>query len=198
MAALRIRDHRIEEGTEQQAEREGVLAAHRANLSSGSRPLGSAFVHPNCVAVDEILQRAGLAGRVRILDEAAPTAAAAAALLGVEVGAIANSLIFATAEGEPVLVLTSGAHRVDTAKVAALLGTAKLKRADPDFVYRNTGQRIGGVAPVGHPAPIRTLVDVELGDYPQVWAAGGIPHAVFPTTFDELVELTGGKPATVA
>lgn len=148
--------------------------------------------------MDEILQRAGVAGRVRILDEAAPTAVAAAALVGVEVGAIANSLVFATAEDVPVLVLTSGAHRVDTAKVAALLGTAKLKRAEPEFVYRHTGQRIGGVAPVGHPAPLRTLVDIALADYPEVWAAGGIPHAVFPTTFDELVALTAGEPARVA
>ena len=155
-------------------------------------------MHPNCVAVDAILERAGLPGRVRILHEAAPTAAAAAALVGVEVGAIANSLVFATAEGAPVLVLTSGAHRVDTRKVAALLGTAKLNRADPDFVYAHTGQRIGGVAPVGHPAPLRTLVDVDLADYPQVWAAGGIPHAVFPTTFAELVALTSGEPAQVA
>ncbi len=135
---------------------------------------------------------------MRILDEAAPTAAAAAALVGVDVGAIANSLVFATAEDAPLLVLTSGAHRVDTAKVAALIGTAELKRADPDFVHAHTGQRIGGVAPVGHPAPLRTLVDTALGTYPQVWAAGGIPHAVFPTTFAELVRLTGGEPAEVA
>lgn len=155
-------------------------------------------MHPNCVAVNEILQEAGVPGRVRILDEAAPTAAAAATLLGVEVGAIANSLVFATAEDVPVLVLTSGAHRVDTAKVAALLGTTQLKRADPDFVYTHTGQRIGGVAPVGHRGRLRTLVDVALADYPQVWAAGGIPHAVFPTTFDELVALTAGEPAQVA
>jgi prolyl-tRNA editing enzyme YbaK/EbsC (Cys-tRNA(Pro) deacylase) len=155
-------------------------------------------VHPNCRAVDAILEQAGLVGRVRILDDAAPTAAAAAALLGVEVGAIANSLVFATAEDAPLLVLTSGAHRVDTGKVANLVGTAKLKRADPDFVYRHTGQRIGGVAPVAHPTRLRTLVDVALADFPQVWAAGGIAHAVFPTTFAELVELTTGEVAEVA
>jgi prolyl-tRNA editing enzyme YbaK/EbsC (Cys-tRNA(Pro) deacylase) len=155
-------------------------------------------VHPNCLAVDAILERAGARGRVRILPDAAPTAAAAAALLGVPVGAIANSLVFATAEDRPVLVLTSGAHRVDTGKVAALLGTDRLKRADPEFVHRHTGQRIGGVAPVGHPAPLRTLIDVALAEYPQVWAAGGIPHAVFPTTFGELVEVTGGEPAAVS
>jgi prolyl-tRNA editing enzyme YbaK/EbsC (Cys-tRNA(Pro) deacylase) len=150
------------------------------------------------LAVDAILERAGVTGRVRILPEAAPTAAAAAALVGVEVGAIANSLVFATAEEEPLLVMTSGAHRVDTAKVAALVGTAELKRAAAEFVYAATGQRIGGVAPVGHPAPLRTLVDIALADYPAVWAAGGIPHAVFPTTFDELLALTGGESAEVA
>jgi prolyl-tRNA editing enzyme YbaK/EbsC (Cys-tRNA(Pro) deacylase) len=155
-------------------------------------------VHPNCLAVDAILEQAGVTGRVRILPEAAPTAAAAAALVGVEVGAIANSLVFATAEEEPLLVMTSGAHRVDTAKVAALVGTAELKRAAAEFVYAATGQRIGGVAPVGHPAPLRTLVDIALADYPAVWAAGGIPHAVFPTTFDELLALTGGESAEVA
>lgn len=155
-------------------------------------------MHPNCVAVDAVLERAGVPGRVRVLAAAAPTAAAAAALVGVEVGAIANSLVFATAEGEPLLVMTSGAHRVDTSKVAALLGTATLKRADADFVHTHTGQRIGGVAPVAHPRPLPTVVDVALADYPQVWAAGGIPHAVFPTTFDELLRLTSGRPAQVA
>jgi prolyl-tRNA editing enzyme YbaK/EbsC (Cys-tRNA(Pro) deacylase) len=155
-------------------------------------------MHANCEAVDAVLAAAGAEGRVRILDEAAPTAAAAAALVGVEVGAIANSLVFRTAEGTPLLVLTSGAHRVDTAKVARLVPTPTLGRADADFVYAATGQRIGGVAPIGHPAPITTIVDVALGEYPQVWAAGGIPHAVFPTSFAELVRLTGGTPAEVA
>lgn len=155
-------------------------------------------VHPNCVAIDRILESFGAAGRVRILREAAPTAVAAAAMVGVEVGAIANSLVFRTAENEPLLVMTSGAHRVDTAKVAALVGTAKLSRADPEFVLAATGQRIGGVAPIGHPAPIATLVDVALATYPQLWAAGGIPHAVFPTTYEELLRLTNGRASEVA
>ncbi len=154
-------------------------------------------MHPNCLAVDAILTEAGVAGRVQILPAAVPTAAAAAELVGVEVGAIANSLVFATAEATPLLVLTSGAHRVDTAKVAALVGTATLSRATPEFVYAATGQRIGGVAPVGHPRPLPTLVDVALADHPEVWAAGGIPHAVFPTTYAELLRLTGGTPAEV-
>jgi prolyl-tRNA editing enzyme YbaK/EbsC (Cys-tRNA(Pro) deacylase) len=155
-------------------------------------------VHPNCVAVDAVLAEAGLPGRVQVLSAPAPTAAAAAELVGVEVGAIANSLVFSTAEATPLLVLTSGAHRVDTAKVAQLVGTAKLSRATPEFVYEATGQRIGGVAPVGHPRPLPTIIDTTLAQYSQVWAAGGIPHAVFPTTFAELVRLTGATPADVA
>ncbi len=155
-------------------------------------------MHANCAAVDAVLERAGVAGRVRLLDDAAPTAAAAAALVGVEVGAIANSLIFATAEDEPVLVMTSGAHRVDTAKAAALFGTRKLQRASAEFVHAATGQRIGGVAPVAHPAPLRAVVDTALAGFPQIWAAGGIAHAVFPTTFDELLMLTRGTAGEVA
>ena len=155
-------------------------------------------MHPNCVAVNAILEAAGATGRVQLLTDAATTAALAAQQLGVEVGAIANSLIFKTAEGTPLLVMTSGAHRVDTAKAARIAGTAALSRADADFVYAATGQRIGGVAPIGHPRPILTLVDVTLADYPQIWAAGGVAHAVFPTTYAELLELTGGTPAEVA
>ncbi len=154
-------------------------------------------VHPNVSAIDAILEAAGLAGRVQILPEAAPTAASAAAQLGVEVGAIANSLVFVTESDGPVLVMTSGAHRVDTALAAKALGVPALDRASAELVYAATGQRIGGVAPVGHPRPLPTLVDVALRAYPQIWAAGGIPHAIFPTTFDELVALTGGIPAEI-
>jgi prolyl-tRNA editing enzyme YbaK/EbsC (Cys-tRNA(Pro) deacylase) len=120
----------------------------------------------------------------------------AAAQLGCEVGAIANSLVF-SADGTPLLVLASGAHRVDTGKVAALIGAAKDKRADPDFVREATGQVIGGVAPVGHPRPLRTLVDQWLDAYDVVWAAAGHAHTVFPTSFAELVRVTGGTPADV-
>jgi prolyl-tRNA editing enzyme YbaK/EbsC (Cys-tRNA(Pro) deacylase) len=154
-------------------------------------------MHPNVQAVQEVLESAGAHGQVRMLPEAVHTAAAAAAALGVEVGQIANSLIF-DADGVPLLVLTSGAHRVDTAKVAKLVEAAAVNRATPEFVREHTGQPIGGVAPVGHPRPVRTLVDLDLGQYGEVWAAGGIPHAVFPTTFDELVRITAGTPAEVA
>ncbi len=135
--------------------------------------------------------------RMTVLPDAVTTAAAAAAALGVEVGQIANSLVF-DADGAPLLVLTSGSHRVDTGKVAVLIGAARVRRASPDFVRAATGQAIGGVAPVGHPAPLPTLVDRDLARYDEVWAAGGIPHAVFPTTFAELVAVTGGDPADVA
>jgi prolyl-tRNA editing enzyme YbaK/EbsC (Cys-tRNA(Pro) deacylase) len=160
-------------------------------------------MHPNVRTVTDALTAADAvdgSGRpcaIRVLPDAVTTAAAAAAALGVEVGQIANSLIF-DADGEPLLVLTSGAHRVDTAKVAADLGVGALRRAAPDFVREHTGQPIGGVAPIGHPKPLRTLVDIALAQYPEIWAAGGIPHAVFPTTCAELVRVTAGIPAEVA
>ncbi|PVW04794.1 aminoacyl-tRNA deacylase [Microbacterium sp. Gd 4-13] len=136
------------------------------------------------------LREAGITGEIRVLPDAASTAALAAAALGVEVGAIANSLVF-LGDGEPLLVMTSGAHRVDTAALAERLGLARIARAGADQVREATGQAIGGVAPTGHPAPIRTVVDEALAEYPQLWAAGGTPHTVFPLTFDELVRLTG-------
>ncbi|MDX6294293.1 MAG: hypothetical protein QOH50_3368 [Kribbellaceae bacterium] len=153
-------------------------------------------IHPNVQRVADDLAAAGAAGQIRILDEATPTAAAAAEYLGCEVGAIANSLIF-DGDGSPVLILTSGAHRVDTAKIAAELGISKLRRATPEFVRTHTGQAIGGVAPVGHPERVRTLVDTTLDQYDEVWAAGGVPHSVFPTTYAELLRITAGTPVTV-
>jgi prolyl-tRNA editing enzyme YbaK/EbsC (Cys-tRNA(Pro) deacylase) len=135
--------------------------------------------------------------RMKVLPDAVTTAAAAAAALGVQVGQIANSLVF-DADGVPLLVLTSGAHRVDTGKVAALVGVQKVRRASPEFVRTATGQAIGGVAPVGHPTPLRTLVDRALEQYDEIWAAGGIPHAVFPSTCAELVRVTGGELVDVA
>jgi prolyl-tRNA editing enzyme YbaK/EbsC (Cys-tRNA(Pro) deacylase) len=152
----------------------------------------------NIQQVADALKASGLAGAVTELAVDVPTAATAAAALGCDVGAIANSLIFAV-DGDPLLILTSGAHRVDTRKVARLLGVSRsrIKRAAPEFVLAATGQAVGGVAPVGHPAPVRTIVDEWLDRYPQVWAAAGRPHAVFPTTFAELLEVTGGEAADI-
>ena len=146
--------------------------------------------HPNVQKVADALRAAGATGEIVILDEAVPTAAAAAAELGCEVGAIANSLIF-DGDGTPVLILTSGAHRVDTAKVAAELGVERLRRAKPEFVRDHTGQVIGGVSPIAHPAPVPTYIDSWLRKYDEVWAAAGHASAVFNTTFDELVAMTG-------
>ncbi|MFB4307837.1 YbaK/EbsC family protein [Actinomadura sp. GTD37] len=153
-------------------------------------------MHPNAEIVAKALLDQGATGVIVELPDSARTAQAAADQLGCAVGAIANSLLF-DADGAPLLALTSGAHRVDTAKVAALVGAAKVRRATPEFVREATGQPIGGVAPLGHPAPIRTLVDVWLDGYDEVWAAGGHPHTVFPTSYGELLRITGGTPAEV-
>jgi len=144
----------------------------------------------------ETLRSLGVTGEVRELPEPAPTAAAAAAQLGCEVGAIANSLVFA-ADGAPLLVMTSGAHRVDTARVAKVLDVSSVERADAKSVRAWTGQVIGGVGPVAHPAPIKTLVDNWLAKYDVVWAAAGHPHTVFPTSYAELLRITNGVPADV-
>jgi prolyl-tRNA editing enzyme YbaK/EbsC (Cys-tRNA(Pro) deacylase) len=159
--------------------------------------------HPNVQAVRDALDAAGArtadgsTPEMVFFDDGVHTAAAAAAALGIEVAQIANSLIF-DADGEPLLVLTSGAHRVDTAKVAAGLGVGKLKRATPEFVREHTGQAIGGVAPLGHPKPVRTLVDTALEQFPVIWAAGGVPQAVFPITYQELLRVTAGAATDVA
>jgi len=153
-------------------------------------------MHPSAEKVAGTLQALGVPGQVRKLPEPAPTAATAAAQLGCEVGAIANSLVF-TAGDAPLLILTSGAHRVDTSRVAALLGAERVRRASPEVVRAATGQVIGGVAPVGHPAPLPTLVDTWLDKYDEVWAAAGHAHTVFPTSFAELVRITAGTPADI-
>ena len=151
---------------------------------------------PNAARVQAALDAHRASGRVVALDASARTAADAAAALGCEAGAIVKSLLF-LADGEPVLILTSGAHQVDTIKVAALLGVASLERADADTVRRTTGFPIGGVAPIAHPQPVGTLVDIALQRYDVVWAAAGTPHTVFPTSYDELLRITAGEPAEV-
>ena len=143
----------------------------------------------------------GGAGRIVILPDSVHTAALAAEALGCEVGAIANSLLFAAPgdddEPRPVLLLTSGAHRVDTTATAARIGVRSLDRATPDFVRAHTGQVIGGVSPLAHPEPVPTWIDVALEQYDEIWAAAGHATAVFSTTYDELVRLTGATPVSV-
>jgi prolyl-tRNA editing enzyme YbaK/EbsC (Cys-tRNA(Pro) deacylase) len=153
-------------------------------------------MHSNIKHVADVLAGEGLTDRVQVFEERVATAAQAAERLGCPVGAIANSLIF-DADGEAVLILASGAHRVDTERAAQALGVPRLRRASADFVREATGQPIGGVSPVGHPTRLRTLVDKALQSYPELWAAAGHPNASFPTTFDELVRITDGTPADI-
>ena len=126
-------------------------------------------------------------GEVKILSETAKSAAEAANGLGIEVGQIASSIIFKLPDNSPLLVITSGRHRVDTELVATKLGMGELGRVDADYVKASSGFSIGGVSPIGwlNP-PAVTLIDTALADYEVVWAAAGHPHAVFPTTFAEL------------
>ncbi|MEV7526857.1 YbaK/EbsC family protein [Agrococcus sediminis] len=142
------------------------------------------------------LRELGIDRDVIRFDEGTHTAKAAAAALGIEVGAIANSLIFWMADA-PLLVMTSGRHRVDTAMLAEQLGEGPIERATPEQVRAATGQVIGGVAPLGHPAPIRTVVDVALRDHPELSAAAGTADTVFMLTYDELLRITGGEERVV-
>jgi prolyl-tRNA editing enzyme YbaK/EbsC (Cys-tRNA(Pro) deacylase) len=151
--------------------------------------------HPSVDRVTDALARHGLTPEIVWFDDAVTTAQLAADALGVEVGQIANSLVF-TLDDEPILVLTSGAHRVDTEWLGSELGGV-IRRASKETVKAATGQVIGGVAPLGHPAPVRTIVDTDLAAHPVVWAAAGHAKTVFPTTFDDLVRITGGTPRAV-
>ncbi len=154
-------------------------------------------MHANAERVAAALRAGGATGTVRELDDSARSAADAAAALGVPVGAIVKSLIFA-ADDRPVLVLASGDHQVDTDAVAQLLGVERVRRADADLVRAASGFPIGGVAPLAHPGPLTTVIDTHLQSFSVLWASAGTPHAVFPTTYDELLRLTSGAPADIA
>lgn len=147
--------------------------------------------------VQQQLTSAGLTAHVRELPDSTRTAAEAAAALDCEVGAIASSLLFLV-DGEPLLVMTSGRHRVDTDVLSCQIGAKTIEMATAKQVRSATGQAIGGVAPVGHPAPVRTVVDEALRCYDTIWAAAGTPHTVFPLTYDQLTALTGGQKVKVA
>ena len=150
------------------------------------------------------LEKRNISGAIKILSDSARSAAEAAAALGIEVGQIASSIVFKLPDGRPLLVITSGAHRVDTELVARTLGVEKLHRADANFVKSASGISIGGVSPFGwqhdgtlpNPEPI-VLIDVALDAFDVVWAAAGHPHAVFPTSYAELVQATEAVPVSV-
>ena len=168
--------------------------------------------HPAVVRVKNFLSAHGMRGQIVALRESARTAAEAAAALGIEVGQVASSIVFQMPNGDPLLVITSGRHRVDTELVARTLGVERLLRADADFVRSFSGFAIGGVAPVawvaetkGDVAPIgwlnppgMILLDEALNDYSVIWAAAGHPHAVFPTTYDELKRVLGAQAMKVS
>lgn len=134
---------------------------------------------------------AGIRPAIKILDADAKTAAAAADQVGCEVGAIANSLVF-VCDDKPLLIMASGAAKVDTGLVARHLGSGDITKATPAFVREATGQVIGGVAPTGHPEPIRTVVDESLSAFPVVWTAAGTADSVMPMTYEQLLDLTQG------
>lgn len=158
--------------------------------------MSNATEQQSVIKVRDALRLLGAQGEVRELDDSARTAKEAADALGIEVGQIANSLIF-MADGEPVLVMASGGHRVDTMQIAAILEVNEVAKASADQVRAATGFAIGGVAPVGHPEPLRTIVDIALAQYDVIWAAGGHPHYVFPTSYDELLRITAGEAAEI-
>ena len=140
----------------------------------------------------------GVKGEINILADTARTAIDAANGLGIEVGQIASSLIFTLPSGNPLLIITSGRHRVDTELVAKNLNIVELGRADANYVKEVSGYSVGGVSPIGWiSTPEITLIDEALNDYDIVWAASGHPHAVYPTSYAELIACTGATPMVV-
>lgn len=137
-------------------------------------------------------------GKVHVLSESARTAQDAATALNIQIGQIASSLIFRTPDGSPILIITSGRHRVDTDLVARNLGFSHLDRADANYVKELSGFSVGGVSPLAWNTQINHIyIDEALKDYKEIWAAAGHPHAVFPTSFDELIKVTSALPLAV-
>ena len=153
--------------------------------------------NPSVQRVSARLKELGVSGEVHVLSDSARTAQEAADALGILVGQVASSIVFKLDDESPLLVITSGRHRVDTKLVAEKLGVAKLHRVDADYVKEKSGFSIGGVSPVGWVSQASILIDEALNDYDVVWAAAGHPHSVYPTTFAELLDCTGAKPMVV-
>lgn len=155
------------------------------------------FQNASVQRVIAALESSGVKGEIRILSDSARSAKEAANALGIEVGQIASSIVFRLPNDKPLLVITSGRHRVDTELVACNLNVDKLHRADADFVRKWSGYAIGGVSPLAWTGPATILIDEALSEYDLIWAAAGHPHAVFSTTFRELISITGAKPMIV-
>ncbi len=156
------------------------------------------LANSSVIRVTALLKEFGCTGKITVLSDSARTALDAANALGIEVGQVASSIVFKLPSGNPLLVITSGRHRVDTELVAKNLGVEKLHRADADFVKDASGFSIGGVSPVGwiNPPEI-TLIDEALNEHEIAWAAAGHPHSVYPTSFAELLRVTGAQPMFV-
>ena len=156
------------------------------------------LTNPSVIRVTALLKELGCTGEVTILSDSARTALDAANALGIEVGQVASSIVFKLPSGNPLLVITSGRHRVNTELVAKNLGVEKLHRADADFIKSASGFSIGGVSPVGWVnKPEIIVIDQALNDYEVAWAAAGHPHSVYPTSFSELARVTGATPMVV-
>jgi len=152
---------------------------------------------PSAARVQALLDGIGLGHRVVEHEGSTRTSEDAANAVGCAVAQIAKSLIFRTKEtGRPVLVVASGANRVDEKAVGRLIGE-KIERADPEFVRESTGFAIGGVPPIGHAVPPLVLIDDDLLRLETIWAAAGTPNAVFRLTPADLVSMTGGRVETV-
>jgi prolyl-tRNA editing enzyme YbaK/EbsC (Cys-tRNA(Pro) deacylase) len=153
--------------------------------------------HPSVLRVTARLAELHIPGSVVVLEVTARTAQEAADALGIQVGQVASSIVFKLPDGSPLLVITSGRHRVDTNLVAQNLSVERLHRADADFVRESSGFAIGGVSPVAWTNPAQIIIDQALDDYEVIWAAAGHPHAVFPTSFKELKEATMARAMVV-
>jgi prolyl-tRNA editing enzyme YbaK/EbsC (Cys-tRNA(Pro) deacylase) len=172
------------------------LSARLTGLEAGMDEARAKQMHRNVRRVQGALEAAGSRAQVLEVESSTRTAEEAARSIGVDVGQIVKSLVF-VADGDPVLLLVAGDRRVDPDRARRALGVNAVGRADADAVREATGFPIGGVAPVGHPRPIRTVLDESLGRFSVIWAAAGTPNAVFPTSLGELASLTGGVIAEV-
>jgi prolyl-tRNA editing enzyme YbaK/EbsC (Cys-tRNA(Pro) deacylase) len=153
-------------------------------------------MHPSALKVAQALEAKGVTGPFREFEESTKTSADAAAVLQCEVGAIASCLVFMI-DDEPVVVIKSGAFRVDTTRFAQLIGRESMRQATPGEVRAATGQSIGGVSPVNWPGPLQVYIDDSLARYERIWSACGTPNAVFATTYEELSSLTEAEAITL-
>jgi prolyl-tRNA editing enzyme YbaK/EbsC (Cys-tRNA(Pro) deacylase) len=159
--------------------------------------MSAIFENSSVQRVQGLMKELGMKGEITALADSARTAKEAADALGIEVGQVASSIVFKLDDESPLLVITSGRHKVDTELVATNLNQSKLHRVDADYVKEKSGFSIGGVSPIGWVTESTILIDLALNDYDVVWAAAGHPHSVFPTTYAELIACTGAKPMVV-